>query len=337
MWTKDLTAWILQVPLFLSISAQWKCHPAAMEMPPNRIIKRCIAGLLTFAVVTEIALRLAGVVDFPAYQVDGGIGYVIQPNQSGAFLRTHSWVFNDRSMGTAVAWEPARKSNLLLIGNSIVMGGNPYAQPEKLGPLVQSQMGDRVAVWPIAVGGWTEVNETVYLERNPDVVSAASFFVWVVLRGGLGQLSQWHSDYVFPRERPLSATWYFLRRYVLPRLMSFNMSELPPLGALTTENLNKFEAMIAKLSKATRRAVPGVLVLYPGETDLTAARRGNEWIPERLELERIAAKYGVRILDLTKRHEWNSTLYRDGTHPTVEGNRLLADIVAVTVSETYRP
>lgn len=308
-----------------------------MEMQPSRIIKRLIAGLLAFGVVIEITLRLAGVVDFPVYQVDDGIGYAIRPNQAGAFLRTHSWVFNDRSMGTAAAWEPTKKPDLLLIGNSIVMGGNPYAQPEKLGPLVQSQLGDHVAVWPIAVGGWTEVNETVYLERNPDVASSAGFFVWVVLRGGLGQLSQWHGDYVFPRERPLSATWYVLRRYVLPRFMSFNMSELPPQGAMTTENLNRFEAMIAKLSHATGRPAPGVLVFYPGEADLAAARSGNEWLPERPDLERIATKYGVRILDLSKRPEWTSAQYRDGTHPTVEGNRLLAHIVADTVSEAYRP
>ena len=232
-------------------------------------------------------------------------------------MRTHSWVFNDRSMGIAAAWEPKKKPDLLLIGNSIVMGGNPYAQPEKLGPLLQNQLGDRVAVWPIAVGGWTEVNETVYLERNPDVASNAGFFIWVVLRGGLSQLNRWHSDYVFPRARPFSATWYALCRFVLPRIVPSNMSELPPQGAFTTENLNKFEAMIAKLSQASGRPVPGILVFYPAQADLAAARRGSEWLPERPELERIAAKYGLRILDVSMRHEWSSTEYRDGTHPTL--------------------
>jgi hypothetical protein len=308
-----------------------------MKMTPSRIIKRVIVGFLAFGIVIEIALRVDGAVDFPVYEVDDGIGYAIRPNQAGAFMRTHSWAFNDRSMGTAAAWDPTKKPNLLLIGNSIVMGGNPYKQPERLGPLVQAELGARVAVWPIAVGGWTEVNEAVYLERNPDVASNAGFFVWVVLRGGLGQLSQWRGDYVFPREQPWSATWYVLRRYVLPRLMSFNMSELPPQGELTPENLNRFERAIATLSQASGRQVPGVLVFYPREADLTSARHGIEWLPERPELERVAAKYGMRILDLSRRHEWNSSQYRDGTHPTVEGNRLLAHIVADTVSEAYRP
>jgi lysophospholipase L1-like esterase len=308
-----------------------------MEMQPGRIIKRIITGFLALTLFVELAIRLSGVVDFPVYHVDDAIGYVIRPNQTGAFLHTHSWVFNDRSMGTAAAWDPTKKPNLLLIGNSIVMGGNPYAQPEKLGPLLQSQLGDGIAVWSIAIGGWTEVNETVYLERNPDVASAAGFFVWVVLGGGLSQLTKWPGDYVFPRERPLSATWYVLRRYAIPRLMAFNVNELPPQGALTTENLNRFEAMVAKLSQASGRPLPGVLVFYPREADLAQALRGNEWLAERPELERIASKYGVRILDISKQHQWTSAQYRDGTHPTVEGNRLLAQIIADAVSETYRP
>jgi hypothetical protein len=308
-----------------------------MEVPPSRIIKRILVGLLAFAAAIEIALRLVGAVDLPIYYVDDGIGYAIRPNQAGAFLRTHSWVFNDRSMGTAAAWDPTRRPNLLLIGNSIVMGGNPYKEPEKLGPLVQAELGTRVAVWPIAVGGWKEVNETVYLERNPDVASSAGFFVWVVLGGGLGQLSQWRGDYVFPRERPWSATWYVLRRYVLPRFMSINMSELPSQSASTPGNLNRFEGIIATLSKATGRRVPGILVFYPREAELTAARRGSEWLPERPQLDRIAAKYGIHILDLSKCIEWNSPQYSDATHPTVQGNRLLAHMIADTVSELYPP
>ena len=116
------------------------------------------------------------------------------------------------------------------------------------------------------------MNETVYLERNPDVVSAASFFVWVVLRGGLSQLSQWHSDYVFPRQGPLSATWYALHRYVLPRLISFNMSELPPQGAFSTEKLNEFEAMIANST------VLEILIVHDIVLGSSVTARGAWWV-----------------------------------------------------------
>jgi len=301
----------------------------------SRLARYGAALIVAIAVIVEIGLREAGFIDFPIYHVDDDIGYIIRPNQSGAFMRSHTWTFNDRSMGTSAAWMPSKKPNLLLIGNSIVMGGNPYAQPEKIGPLMQALLGDKIAIWPIGVGGWTEVNETVYLERNPDVAKAANFFVWIVLRGGLSQLSPWRGDYVFPRERPLFATWYVLRRYVLPRLIVFDMSELPPQGASIAENRIRFESALSSLSKATGRAVPGILVLYPSESDVAAAMSGTEWLAERVELETVAAKFGLRILDLAKRKEWQGAQYRDGTHPTVEGNRILAQIVAEAVNDSF--
>lgn len=102
---------------------------------------------------TELVVRLSGVLDFPLYAVDPEIGFVPKPNQSGKFLNKNAWVFNDRSMGTDTAWSPSGKPDILLIGNSIVMGGNPYDQSEKLGPLLQKKLAGKVAVWPIAAGG----------------------------------------------------------------------------------------------------------------------------------------------------------------------------------------
>jgi hypothetical protein len=81
--------------------------------------------LLIFVLLlcTEFAVRMSGAVDFATYHVDDEIGYIPNPNQSGSFLDHHTWVFNDRSMGTATPWNPKERPNLLLIGNSIVMAG----------------------------------------------------------------------------------------------------------------------------------------------------------------------------------------------------------------------
>jgi hypothetical protein len=240
-------------------------------------------------------------------------------------------------MGTAADWSPAGKPGVLLIGNSIVMGGNPYDQAQKLGPLLQGLLGSSVTVWPIGVGGWTEVNETIYLERNSDVARSAGFFVWIVMRGGLSQLSSWRGEYVFPSHRPLSAAWYGLRRYLLPYVITPGANELPPQGAPTTQNLKQFESEIATLSVAAGRTVPGILVLYPGEADLREARSGGEWLAERTAIEQLASRYGVKILDLSKQQEWTGDVYRDGTHPTIDGNRLLARIIAAAVRDSYQP
>lgn len=125
--------------------------------------RKLLKGTLALLIIGEVGLRIAGVTDFPIYDVDDEIGYVPSPSQSGRFLRSHDWVFNEHSMGTARPWSPDARQDVLLIGNSIVMGGNPYRQADKLGPLLARQLGDHFAVWPIAAGGWTNVNESVYL------------------------------------------------------------------------------------------------------------------------------------------------------------------------------
>jgi len=299
----------------------------------RRSIRWISIGLCATLVFGEAAVREAGLVDFPIYAVDNEIGYIPKPNQHGCFLNSRCWVFNDRSMGTATAWNPRLHPNVLLIGNSIVMGGSPYDQHDKLGELVQQKLGAAYSIWPIAAGGWSNVNEAVYLERHPEVLQETQFFVWEFMTGGVSQLSTWAGEYVWPQERPHWALWYALRRYALPRLFNFNMNELPPQGALNPVNLAKFEATLAKISQATGRMQPGILFLYPSKAQLQTARQGREWLPERQELQRLSHRYGLKLLDVSTYPEWTEAQYREGTHPTVAGNRVLAEILSAAIKD----
>lgn len=284
----------------------------------------CAAGLL---LALEIGVRLTGALDSPTYALDSSIGYIVKPNQSGKFLRKNSWVFNDRCMGTYSPWKPEGRPNILLIGNSIVMGGNHYEQKDKLGPLIQQDLGDMFSVWPIGVGGWNVPNEAAYLERNPDVSNSATFFVWEYMTGGLSGLSRWCGDYVFPRQRPTVASWYVFRRYVLRRLVP----DTNPTSAISPEASSRFAAAMAQLAAATRRTTPGILLLYPSKEEYLTAKRGGEWLPERPELVRIARFYGVELLDISQSPEWNENFYREGTHPTPQGNAVLGHILSVAI------
>jgi hypothetical protein len=300
--------------------------------------KRIALVLIGLALAAEIAVRVSGILDFPTYRVDNDIGYLVKPNQSGRFLNKNPWAFNDRSMPIEENWNPQARPNLLLIGNSIIMGGNPYPQQDKVGPLLQRELGESMAVWPTAVGGWTEVNETAYLEHNPDVVSANAFFVWEVMKGGFSSLARWRGDYVFPRDRPICGSCYVVRRYLLPRLLPLHESELPPDGPADTPNVARFEHMISMLCVPSRAPLHGVLLLYPTKSELADARRGVEWLPERGDFERIAAEYGLRVLDLAQQPGWDEGKYRDdGTHPTAEANAFLAHVIAQAVTTSLKP
>jgi hypothetical protein len=76
-------------------------------------------------------------------------------------------------MGNISNWRQEKHPDFLLIGNSIVLGGNPINHDDKLGPLLEKELGAGSTVWSVAAGGWTNVNEMVYLDRNPDVLQNA--------------------------------------------------------------------------------------------------------------------------------------------------------------------
>jgi hypothetical protein len=294
----------------------------------------CIAVVMAFG-IAEMGIRASGLTDVPAYRADSEIGYIVKPNQSGRFLNKNAWAFNDKSMPTERAWGPTKPMNIMVIGNSIVMGGNPFDQKDKLIPQIEKNLGSKYSVWPVGIGGWTTVNEMAYLARNPDVVKSTNFFIWEYMPGGLSGLSEWRGDYVFPKERPVWATWYVFRRYVWPRLLSLNMSELPPPARqLEDRYLANFDAQVAALCKSTGPKHPGIIFLYPERGDLLMARHSTEWLPERKALEAISAKYGLTLVDVAQNSAWTESLYRDHVHPSVLGNVVLAKIISDATRDT---
>jgi len=290
---------------------------------------------LVVVAAAEISLRAAGFVDFPIYRTDPEIGYLPQPSQRGAFMNRNRWFFNDRSMPVEPDWRdtpaaPVSPSDLLLIGNSIVMGGNSYDQPDKLAPQMQQRLGDGFRVWPLAVGGWTNVNQIAYLKPQHDVVDGAEFFVWQVMGGGFGTRTPWRGEYVFPTERPAFALWYVARRYVLPRWIDFGDTELPDSAVAKPEYVEAFDRAVGQLVAATRgrHQPPGLIYLFPAQAELAEARRGHDWLPERAIVTAVAQKHGLAVVDIAEQPEWNEGVYRDGVHLTVEGNALLAKLIA---------
>ena len=305
----------------------------------TKVVTRSKLGLVLAVAIflltlSEIVLRATGLTSFPVFLVDPSLGYLPVPNQSGRFLDRNRWSFNDRSMATAAPWNSALNSNLLLIGNSIVEGGNPIDQDDRLGTMLQADLGRSFAVWPIAAGGWSNLNEVNYLKRFDDVSRASDFFVWEYMAGGLSEVSKWRGKYLNPTSHPWFATWYVARRYMLPRFIDFGESELPPTGGVTQENLSSFEAMLAQLSTHSKFAVPGVIFLYPESCRLIIARQGLEWLPERRQIEAIAARHGIMVVDIARDPSWNSSLYRDPTHPTPAGNQVLGRILSEAVRNT---
>lgn len=300
--------------------------------------------MATMSIVSaEVVLRCMGLLDFPLYNVDSQIGYLAKPNQSGLFLNRNYWTFNGQSMPTERRWNPMKGCNVLLVGNSIVMGGNPYDQSQKLTAQLERLIDTSIAIWPCAIGGWTNLNEIEYLRHHSDVANSADLVLWEYMQGGLSEITTWRGEVLFPTRFPVLATLYTYQKYVAPRLpLGGPASELPPTGYPNPKNLEKFDSALASfnLRRGSNESV-GIIWLYPKQSDLKLARAQKEWLPERSYISEIARKNNFTVIDLSAHAEWTDTLYRDGVHPTPLGNTILAkilghEIISSIASNKYR-
>lgn len=302
-------------------------------MSIKRTINSCaiwtLALLLCSAVLGEVGLRWAGVTDFPVYQTDEVTSYIPAPEQSGAYLNKNRWLVNERSMGSG-PWEPKVQRDLLLLGDSLVWGGNPLDQADKLGPRLQAAVGDRWRVWSASAGSWSVLNELAYLDRFPDVQAETDVMVWVINTGDLASKpSQWSSDDSHPRSHPQSALIYAVGKYVAPRL-GFG-AEVPP---STVKNASAISAETAELLKsrlsqlATNKRI--LIVLYPDKTELGSATTHHQTFKSVLE-----SLLGgcCTLLELREQNDWQASLYRDDIHPSAPGNEVFARLIFKTLDQ----
>ncbi len=268
--------------------------------------------------VAECVVRAFGLIDFPLYEANAQIGYIPAANQQGSFLNKNDWQFNALHMG-APAFAPNPARDVLLVGDSLVYGGNAYRQSERLGPTLQAMLQGRgVSVWPISAGSWALRNELAYMRLNPQVPAGVSRIVFVLNTGDFGaEASSWACELTHPRNRPTFALWYSVNKYV----HSFEpCGEVPaalkvPDGDLAAE-LQAFMALHA--AKTT-------FVLYPDKTEVSDVALESKGFAAG---EAILKKAGAtRVVHVLQDKRWNGGLYKDGIHPTAEGNRVLASII----------
>lgn len=275
---------------------------------------------LALAVMGEIGVRIGGLVDFPLYDANARIGYIPRAEQGGRFLNRNEWMVNSKHM-SAGPFEPGPAGNVLVIGDSIVWGGNLYARSDRLGPKLQALLPQKV--WPIAAGSWALQNELVYLIENPDVVKSVETIVFVLNSGDFGEPSAWSCSHFHPLEPPRVALWYLAKKYVLKT----PCEGTPPTLAVTTRDpMAMLQAFVE--GHARHRFVA---LLYPDLEELM----DDALLRARLEMHADAlTRVGVaEVVSVARDPRWagHRELYRDGIHPTPAGMGVLASVIASTL------
>jgi hypothetical protein len=271
---------------------------------------RVVLGLAAFVLLGEGAVRVAGLADSPLYDATPEVGYVARPNQSGQFLRNH-WAINDRGMIDPRKFDPASRP-VLVLGDSIIFGGNPFDQSERVASLLQA-MRPGQAVYPVAAGGWSLANVLAYLRVNPDVAASASRFLFVVNEDDFGPASAWKCETYNPTKRPLSHLWWATRKYVLPP--DCEVETPPQLVPRPRDLARDLDAFMATYGERVR------FVLYPKRDALD-----RDFSARLLGLSaRIAP---AQVLNLARAGGWSTEMYKDHLHPNHPGNAALARVLS---------
>ena len=267
-------------------------------------------ALVVNVAAVELTARFMHISDVPLYNSDRRIGYIPKPNQTGEFLRTHSWAFNELSMGTRRNFAPSQKEDVLLVGDSIVLGGNPLRQDERLGPRLEAITG--AVVWPISAGSWALQNELEYLRQHPDVASKVDRIIIISNSGDFVEPSYWRSELTHPRKRPWSAALYAIDRY----LLHWSKPSSDPHYRVPRRDLGED---LSTLVKST--STPIFLILYPTKAELDREHRCSFAPPWYRNMRT------VRVTCIGDDPRWTADLYSDDIHPTVKGVQVLASIV----------
>jgi len=279
---------------------------------------RGTAGLLAIGLTLEAAFRICGAIDFPIYETDTSIGYIPKTNQSGSFLRKNEWYFNELNMG-AGQFTPGPWVDTLLIGDSVVLGGNPITQEDRLGAALQRAAGGRV--WPISAGSWAIRNELTYLRTHRAVIAKIDRIVFIINSGDLhDRKSQWTCDANHPRKKPTVALWYLLEKYFL------HLKECaPPLDAAEHQSVIWRQEFEAFMRWPETLGKPIYVVVHLAVNELSAP--STQASAEATIMKPLKDYKNLRFIIPSHSKKWGQHLYRDAIHLNTDGNRVLANII----------
>lgn len=273
---------------------------------------KIVIALAMSVVAIEIILR--ALLNFPLYDADSTVGYWVKPNQRGTYLLDHDWAFNSNSMGVSEEFRPSRNFDLLIVGDSLVLGGNPLRQADKLGPIVARNTG--WSVWPVSAGSWAMQNELAFLNRNRSIVERVDAIIFVVNSGDFAKPSSWASQITHPRTYPRSFVWYLFEK------CCYSSNVIAPKGLLVPDQdvLGAWKAF-NKVS-----SVPVIVIAYPA---LNEVNKCCSWVPTKF------ATTG-RWFCYHQPQSGFAEYYRDDVHPNVAGDFRLAKFVQAAVLTALR-
>jgi len=282
--------------------------------------RRGLIGLVALALLLELCCRVLGLADVPVRLANPVTGHIPLPLQRGRFLN-NEWIINDLSMITAAPYD-RRQPSVVLAGDSVLFGGNPLDQSERVGERLSALL--RRTAYTIADGNWGFKNALAYFLAYRAKLGEPTDIVFVLNEGDFRQPSQWRCFSYHPTSPPLSAAYFALRKYSVPECEH----DVPLSARVPDFSLAEGLDRVVTTYPHTRVA----LLLYPTREELLAKvsirSKLDSWLSGRVARWRV-----VDLIEVTRAEPqlWRPEHYADGIHPNAEGAAALARVIAERV------
>lgn len=310
-----------------------------MKFPAKYWIPGCAIAAL---IVTELTLRLAFGLGNPVlFQADADTGYRLRPNQR-VFRFGKKAEYNQYSQRSEPvnANKPPGTLRILMVGDSVLNGGNPTDQKQTISELFEARLAasrQPVEILNASAGSWSIGNELGYLRKFGTFESDA--VILVLSTHDLTQPTSTSKRIAhnpnYPNQPPLLAIQEAWTRYAWPRLAGIFQqpsapTEVPP-SSLEPElqfkqNMQQLKA-IATLVRA--KHIPVFILFMPELGNLVPTPNTPEYKSEFIEL---CQEIQVPVIDAHA--VWSTlakgtveTYFRDKWHLAVAGNQAVADLL----------
>lgn len=312
-----------------------------MKIPAKYWIPSSVLAVL---IATELGLRLGFGLGTPVLvQADPKTGYRFQPNQNifrfGKKIQYNQ--YSQRSEPITPQKTPG-KLRILMIGDSVLNGGNPTDQKQTITELFEAKLAASrhpAEVLNASAGSWGIGNQLGYLRQFGTFNANA-----VILQIGTHDLIQPTSTSVvvghhpaFPTHLPLLAIQDAWTRYAWPNLalkLGLNSSGADFAASPTAnepdrqfkQNMQHLKGIVALVRG---KGIPVFVLFTPNRDDLLPTSRQPQY---KSEFVRLLSTLRVPIID--SQATWSSlpsttleTYFRDYVHLNVPGNQAIANLL----------
>ncbi|MGD1917837.1 MAG: SGNH/GDSL hydrolase family protein [Pleurocapsa sp.] len=304
-----------------------------------KLLWMVLASVLGLGVLAEIGLRVTqGLGNPPLYLADEDIGYLLAPNQklrrAGNLIEINQYSMRNQEIEPQ---KPQDTERIFLLGDSVVNGSWWTDQADILSSLLAKKLqgnNKSLEVFNASTNSWGPRNELAYLKRYG--LFDADTLILIINTDDLFAIKPTSlvvgKSYSYPNKPPALALIELYQLYLAPP------RKIPELEKLRSQwdanlpaNLTAIKEIKAIAEKSNTRFILALTPLLQefkkGSTK--EEEQGRKRLQQLVETEKIDYLDFLQIWSEFPQPEF---LYRDGIHPSPQGNTKIIEQLSLEIN-----